>query len=410
MPPRRTLRSRTTTTNLISPPSSPARTTSSRPRRNASNPSAKEVTIARDPSTSPEGKKAIHLTVKMPSSKLREATSGSSKKGHSIGERERLEPAEIVSGPRGSRAKKSYVVESDSDEEEEDDEDAEGEEVEDDEEDEEEEAVVPIEDQIGEPEQSDDDVSADEGNEVANAEDDEEEEPEEGDESGEADAEGDEDVDMEDESPMPPPPIIKKTGGTASKPSVTITPAQSAHLKSVEAKEMEMEDDDEDLSSIDSEGGAEAEDVDMDAEDDDAETQSLGMGSRGSTPDVSKMTKRQRSRLDQVMGSDDFLQLPMEPQQKKILTAEEHAMRRAEMARRRKNLSEKRNEEEKVRCAIHILFSTFLPVSLLPVPNLPIPIPDPSIHHDPASPPPVPFHLPLHLPLPRSSPIVSPTH
>lgn len=37
-----------------------------------------------------------------------------------------------------------------------------------------------------------------------------------------------------------------------------------------------------------------------------------------------------------------------EPQIKKHLTAEEHAMRRAEMARRRKNLSEKRNEEEKV--------------------------------------------------------------
>lgn len=35
-------------------------------------------------------------------------------------------------------------------------------------------------------------------------------------------------------------------------------------------------------------------------------------------------------------------------QVKKHLTAEEHAMRRAEMARRRKNLSEKRNEEEKV--------------------------------------------------------------
>lgn len=323
----------------------------------------------------------------MPSSKLREATSGSSKKGQSIGERERLEPAEIVSGPRGSRAKKSYVVESESEEEEEDDEDAEGEEVEEDEEDEEEEAVVPIEDQIGEPEQSDDDVSADEGNEVANAEDDEEEEPEEGDESGEADAEGDEDVDMEDESPMPPPPIIKKTGGTASKPSVTITPAQTAHLKSVEAKEMEMEDDDEELSSIDSEGEAEAEDVDMDADDDDAETQSLGMGSRGSTPDVSKMTKRQRSRLDQVMGSDDFLQLPMEPQQKKILTAEEHAMRRAEMARRRKNLSEKRNEEEKVRLLFFYYlapfflfpsfqFPTFLFLSFTP-PSFTIPPPLP---------------------------------
>jgi hypothetical protein len=37
-----------------------------------------------------------------------------------------------------------------------------------------------------------------------------------------------------------------------------------------------------------------------------------------------------------------------EVQVKKHLTAEEHAMRRAEMARRRKNLSEKRNEEEKV--------------------------------------------------------------
>jgi hypothetical protein len=39
---------------------------------------------------------------------------------------------------------------------------------------------------------------------------------------------------------------------------------------------------------------------------------------------------------------------PTEVQVKKHLTAEEHAMRRAEMARRRKNLSEKRNEEEKV--------------------------------------------------------------
>lgn len=36
-----------------------------------------------------------------------------------------------------------------------------------------------------------------------------------------------------------------------------------------------------------------------------------------------------------------------EPQIKKHLTAEERAMRRTEMARRRKNLSEKRNEEEK---------------------------------------------------------------
>jgi len=45
----------------------------------------------------------------------------------------------------------------------------------------------------------------------------------------------------------------------------------------------------------------------------------------------------------------------VEAQKKKHLTAEEHAMRRAEMARRRKNLSEKRNEEEKVRSLVNTL-------------------------------------------------------
>jgi len=40
--------------------------------------------------------------------------------------------------------------------------------------------------------------------------------------------------------------------------------------------------------------------------------------------------------------------LSNEAQKKKHLSAEEYAMRRAEMARRRKNLSEKRNEEEKM--------------------------------------------------------------
>lgn len=49
-----------------------------------------------------------------------------------------------------------------------------------------------------------------------------------------------------------------------------------------------------------------------------------------------------------------------EVQVKKHLTAEEHAMRRAEMARRRKNLSEKRNEEEKV-CANLIYMVLALP-------------------------------------------------
>lgn len=38
-----------------------------------------------------------------------------------------------------------------------------------------------------------------------------------------------------------------------------------------------------------------------------------------------------------------------EVQAKKVFTAEELSMRRQEMARRRRNLSEKRNEEVKVR-------------------------------------------------------------
>ena len=70
--------------------------------------------------------------------------------------------------------------------------------------------------------------------------------------------------------------------------------------------------------------------------------------SRDQTPDMSKLTRRQRAVLEQEEDGS-LLALSNEAQKKKHLTAEEHAMRRAEMARRRKNLSEKRNEEEKVR-------------------------------------------------------------
>lgn len=150
---------------------------------------------------------------------------------------------------------------------------------------------------------------------------------------------------------------------SAANPAVIVTPATADPVTSVEEKEMEMEnDEDEELSELDSNGdegeqdetmldaegdeeeiGAEDDaegDEDIDAEgqiDSDDETPGSGTGS------PKAQTKRQR-------GQDEgaFLALPMEPQIKKILTADEHRMRRAEMARRRKNLSEKRNEEEKV--------------------------------------------------------------
>ncbi|KAA6415000.1 MAG: hypothetical protein FRX48_01751 [Lasallia pustulata] len=308
--------------------STPQAPTVTRPRRAASGGMGTSITVARAPSKSPdETKKSIRLTVKMPSSKLREATSGTTK-SISVNSRDTFEPGEILSGPRGSRAKKSYVVDS------------------------------PSEDEDDEEQEEDDDVVP--------SEDDEEEEDEDAEgESEEADPEADADGDIDmDEEPTPRPPIIKMSG-PASKPSLTVTPAQEGKVKGVEAKEMQLDDDDddEDLSSLESDAEVEDDEdagdsgqpgpigADMEMEQDDEDLDSdegtPATGSRASTPDVSKMTKRQRSRLDQVMGGD-FLQLPMEPQTKKHLTAEEHAMRRAEMARRRKNLSEKRNEEEKM--------------------------------------------------------------
>ncbi|KAL8679503.1 MAG: hypothetical protein Q9186_004226 [Xanthomendoza sp. 1 TL-2023] len=257
----------------------------------------------------------------MPASKLREAT-GASKKNTSISHRDALEGGEIVTGPRGSRAKRTVVVESDSDEEDEEDEEVGGEE---------------------EDEEADEEDDMDE-DEEAEAEEDPDDDPEGDDQEADADADGD--VEMDDADAQPPPPILK-ISGPPSKPVISVTPAQVGKVKSVENKEMGMaDDDDEELSDLGSEGEEDAE-GDEDDIDQEVEGRSIGEGSRSSTPDLSKMTKRQRSRLDQVMGSD-FLQLPMEPQIKKHLTAEEHAMRRSEMARRRKNLSEKRNEEEKL--------------------------------------------------------------
>jgi len=288
---RRSLRTRNNLTSNASPPAPPpAPAASTRPRRSASGP-GKQVTIARESSDSPEGaKKAIRLTVKMPSNRLREATSSGR-----VGTRDGLEPADIITGPRSNRGKKSYVVESESDDEEEEEE----------EEEEEAEEDIPVEDQIGEPEATDDDIDADENDEEEELEQDEAADEDEA-ESGSG--EEDEDVEMEDESPMPPPPVIGMTG-PASKPRVTVTPAQSGKLKGVGEKEMEGEEDDEDLSSINSEG-EEIGDVDEMDQDEEGDIQSAGVGSRASTPDVSKMTKRQKSRLSEVMGND-FLQLPM---------------------------------------------------------------------------------------------------
>ena len=316
MPERRSLRSRAFLTSQVDQP--PAKRAMGRPRRTGSGTASQSVTVARATSRSPDDtKKSIRLTVKMPSSKLREATSGSSPIT-APNPKENFEGGDIISGPRGSRAKRSIVVESES-EEEEDEEDVE---------------QVPSDDEPEdeEDEEQDDNGDEDEKDEEEEEEEEDDEEDDEEDAEGEsidvaadmdadtdADAEGD--IEMEDASLLPHPPVLKMNGPT-QKPSLTVTPAKDEEDETAAAvvadTKMELaDDDDEELSELESEGEEEdAEDAEgdevgeMDEMDQDDEGRSQQEGSRASTPNVSKMTKRQRSRLDQVMGSD-FLQLPM---------------------------------------------------------------------------------------------------
>ncbi|KAL4978486.1 PAPA-1-like conserved region-domain-containing protein [Aspergillus desertorum] len=264
------------------------------------------VTVVRAPSEfSESARKSIHLTVRMPSNKLRQATNGNSRSAAARRSHNVFTDNPIVTGPRASRSQKKLVEINTSDEEEE------------------------------EEEQDLEDQEEDEVDEDGDAPGEDEDE----------DADADGDVDMDDAPPQPP--VSRRHG----KAALTSTP-RGKPAKSVEAKEMELDDEDEEedeeeLSEPDSDADGEPDDqeegvaLNMDEADEDEEDEELD--SDGEMPDMSKLTKRQRGSL-----GNDFLQLPMEPQIKKHLTAEERAMRRAEMARRRKNLSEKRNEEEKM--------------------------------------------------------------
>jgi len=257
--------------------------------------------------TPPGSKQSLKLTVKAAPSKLRQATSGSAipPNPYAEGSESDATPQPATRTARTTRNPRT-VVEPDSDED--DDMDAEGEE--------------------------DDDAEEVDQELLAH-------------EDSEEDAPGSEDEMDELSAEHPPPPIIKqeKIPGKA-KPSVTVMAPNEGPLKSVEAKEMEDADDDE-LSDLESDNEigndiGEDEDEDIGDEDDDSDLDN----SRSATPDLSKLTRRQRGAFEE---DANLMALSNEAQTKKQLSAEEHAMRRQEMARRRKNLSEKRNEEEKVR-------------------------------------------------------------
>lgn len=265
---RRSLRSRKTQDNTPEPEAN--MTTRSTRQTRSSTAASALVSVSRSSLNSGDRKRSLRLTVKMASSKLREATGV----GRSAGRRSvnvfREDP--IVSGPRSSRNRKKIVEVATSDEEEIDDQ---------------EEDEVDDEDAPGD-DDDDEDAEAD------------------------ADADADGDIDMDDIQPQAPTRRGKITPPSSAKPP-----------KSVEAKEMEMEeeeeeedDDEEPISDTDEDAEAEGEDQDeiavpdvnvddldeLDEEDeidDDMDSDALAMQS-------GKTTKRQRGNL-----GNDFLQLPM---------------------------------------------------------------------------------------------------
>lgn len=134
--------------------------------------------------------------------------------------------------------------------------------------------------------------------------------------------------------------------------------------------ENDLLEDDEELAPEDAPGASaepfdEEGDLDDDANDDDDVIPTPDLDAEGLsedeeemtyTTDVTKMTERQRARLLDGVNTDDstnngnsgnFLSLSNDIQKRRVLTEEENALRRAEIARKRKNLTEKKLEEEK---------------------------------------------------------------
>ncbi|KAI1005324.1 hypothetical protein K3495_g2894 [Podosphaera aphanis] len=295
-------------------------------RNNFSHHSSVTATLTHDP---------MRLTVKASSSKLRQATrfSPSSSENLTMEITDDNNEPEINGGKRGRRgSKKSYALAESDSEEEEDNEMPDLGDEEDDEDDEED------DDKDG------DDYASDQFN---------------------VDADGESNYDdiqpsqkaarleIVGKKPAPPKTVDKGTNSGIS---------GSQRLRQIQ---QDLSDDDEELSELESILGEDEESMQIadeeDSEGDDPETrveteevdkdldvdEMPGAESRASTPELNKLTRRQRARFDESNGGY-LMALPDEVQVKKHLTAEEHAMRRAEMARRRKNLSEKRNEEEKL--------------------------------------------------------------
>ena len=300
-------------------------TAMSRPRRavaTTTNHVSPPLPVSCPPSDAPDDRRrSLKLTVKLPGSRLREMT----RRDELAGLKDSLGGGEILTGRRKTARtgeKKRYVEYVDSEIEEDEDE--------------------LVEEEL-ENETAEDGAMDDFEQMGAEAE---------GTDDEDAGGELDEDVAMEGVSLPPHQPVAahqvtKITFKTTPKslptqrpnPTLIVTTAAASPRRSVEGKEMDLDpedDEDDELSELDSdleeedqtETALDAEGDDdgageeegADCEDEDLEGEGLGdsddetPGSGAATPDLSKMTKRQRGRQDEEGG---FMALPMEPQIKK---------------------------------------------------------------------------------------------
>jgi Ino eighty subunit 2 len=321
------------------------RTMSSRSSRRSGNGIA---SVTRGPapsspaSSTGDGNQHIHLTVKLPSSKLRQATSSTS-------DGKRKLPGSVtaaVGGKGGVSAgvskrtrggKKSYVIESSEDEdEEEDEEDDDDEEEEQEEEQELDEIEVYPRPRFVDQEEEDDD----EDEEMGDGDGDEMDVDAEGDDDDDEDADGDVDMDA---TPAPRAPAIKITKppkGIAtptkgkSAPVARPVPKGTAVARAAPQHDDDDDDDDEELSELESEPedvtldvghgdeddaeGDDDEDVDAEGEGEEIEVaeedaegeedEELLSDEDGDTPaDLTKLTARQRAKLGDA--SHEYLKL-----------------------------------------------------------------------------------------------------
>lgn len=241
----------------------------------------------------------VPVTVKVPGSKLRQATNETTSRSQAARTSGR------DSNDRGKRAsrggKKRYVESEDSEEEEED--------------------VIRVGDQDADGEDDDMDVDA-EG---------EEDDDMDVDAEGEEDEDADGDIDMDASAPA-----IKVRKAPQSKPTQKQARKPPAPKRSAAAEEDDDEDDDDELSELDSDAGdmdqtvmttggddlgdedaegeedidAEGEEIEVageEEEEDDDDDEDDETGSREETPDLTKMTKRQQARFKDEAA--DYMEL-----------------------------------------------------------------------------------------------------